>query len=538
MADVIRIKRRVSGAPGAPASLANAELAYNELDHTLYYGEGTGGAGGTASVIVAIGGPGLASSTNPAMDGTAAPGTASLLSRGDHVHPSDTSRAPLASPAFTGTPTAPTVTPGSDSTTKLATTAFVQSAISAVSAGVTNITVSNGLSGGGTGVVNIGISPNGIANASLGTMAAHTYKGNNTGAAATPIDVTAAQLMTDLGGAPLNSPAFTGTPTAPTAANGTNTIQLATTQYVLATRIDQLQPPNIDVAWNSHRITGLLDPASPGDAATKNYVDATIQGMQVKPTARLATAAALPANTYANGTAGLGATLTATANAALSVDGTAVAANDVILVKNEAAAANNGLYIVTNAGSASAAYVLTRHVDMDTSGEYSGAFVPVGNAGATNANTLWLANPTTPVTVGTTAIPFTQLNSATSYTPGNGISIAGNVISAVGVAGHITVGGTGIDIASTYTGQVSITTLGTIATGTWQASTIAVPYGGTGATTLTGYVKGNGTAAMTGSATIPNTDITGLGTMAVQNANAVAISGGTIDGITLDGGTF
>ena len=45
-------------------------------------------------------------------------------------------------------------------------------------------------------------------------------------------------------------------------------------------------------------------------------------------------------------------------------------------------------------------------------------------------------------------------------------------------------------------------------------------------------------AALTGVATIPNTDITGLGTMSVQNANAVAITGGTIDGITLDGGTF
>src|SRR5262245_22486267 len=107
MADVIRIKRRVSGAPGAPASLANAEICYNEVDHLLYYGEGTGGGGGSASVIVPIGGPGLASNTAPAMDGTAAAGTSSFLARTDHVHPTDTSRAPLASPALTGTPTAP-----------------------------------------------------------------------------------------------------------------------------------------------------------------------------------------------------------------------------------------------------------------------------------------------------------------------------------------------------------------------------------------------------------------------------------------------
>ncbi|HEY7036000.1 MAG TPA: hypothetical protein VH482_32000, partial [Thermomicrobiales bacterium] len=158
--------------------------------------------------------------------------------------------------------------------------------------------------------------------------------------------------------------------------------------------------------------------------------------------------------------------------------------------------------------------------------------------GSVNANTLWLANPTTPVTVGTTAIPFTQLNSATSYTPGNGINIAGNVISAVGVSGRISVGGSGIDIAASYVGQTSITTLGTITGGTWNGTVINPQWGGTGASGLTGYVKGNGIAAMTASATIPNTDIAGLGTMSTQNAGAVAITGGSIDGVTFDGGTF
>jgi len=62
---------------------------------------------------------------------------------------------------------------------------------------------------------------------------------------------------------------------------------------------------------------------------------------------------------------------------------------------------------------------------------------------------------------------------------------------------------------------------------------IDVANGGTGAATLTGYVKGNGTSAMTASATVPSGDITGLGTMATQNANAVAITGGTINGTTI-----
>jgi hypothetical protein len=56
---------------------------------------------------------------------------------------------------------------------------------------------------------------------------------------------------------------------------------------------------------------------------------------------------------------------------------------------------------------------------------------------------------------------------------------------------------------------------------------LPVANGGTGASTLTGYVKGNGTSAMTATTTIPNTDISGLGTISTQNANAVAITGGT-----------
>ena len=92
-------------------------------------------------------------------------------------------------------------------------------------------------------------------------------------------------------------------------------------------------------------------------------------------------------------------------------------------------------------------------------------------------------------------------------------------------------------------GSGNVSPLGTVGSGTWQGSTIAVAYGGTGATTLTGYVKGAGTTPLTASATIPNTDISGLGTMSTQNASSVAITGGTIDGTTIGGvstaaGTF
>lgn len=70
-----------------------------------------------------------ASTTEPKMDGTAAVGTELAFARGDHRHPTDTSRAPIASPEFTGTPTAPTATSGTN-TTQIATTAFVSAAVS------------------------------------------------------------------------------------------------------------------------------------------------------------------------------------------------------------------------------------------------------------------------------------------------------------------------------------------------------------------------------------------------------------------------
>jgi hypothetical protein len=69
------------------------------------------------------------------------------------------------------------------------------------------------------------------------------------------------------------------------------------------------------------------------------------------------------------------------------------------------------------------------------------------------------------------------------------------------------------------------------------AGTLIVGNGGTGAATLTGYVKGSGTSALTASATIPNTDISGLGTMSTQNASSVTITGGTVNGTAIGGTT-
>lgn len=79
-----------------------------------------------------------ASSTVPKMDGTAAVGSETAFARGDHRHPTDTSRAPLASPSFTGTPTAPTAESGTN-TTQIATTAFVKTAVDAMKASLPSV---------------------------------------------------------------------------------------------------------------------------------------------------------------------------------------------------------------------------------------------------------------------------------------------------------------------------------------------------------------------------------------------------------------
>lgn len=212
-------------------------------------------------------------------------------------------------------------------------------------------------------------------------------------------------------------------------------------------------------------LTLHADPTSALHAATKQYVDGVAQGLDIKTTATVATTAALPAGTYNNGTAGVGATFTVTATGTLTVDGYVTALGDYILAKDQGSQFQNGLYLVTTAGAIGVSAVLTRATDMDKNTEFSGAFIPVGNVGTANANTLWLANPSGPVTVGTTNIPFTQLNGATSLTAGNGIGISGNTVSVTSAnVGRIAVSGSGVDLASL--------TIGGSGVGTWTKFTV------------------------------------------------------------------
>jgi hypothetical protein len=196
----------------------------------------------------------------PLMDGVASAGSGSSVALANHVHPTDTSRSPLASPTFTGTPAAPTATQNTN-TTQLATTAFVLGQSSSTTPNM------DGAAAVGTGTTF--------------ARADHTHP-------------------TDTSRAPLASPTFTGTPAAPTAAQNTNTTQVATTAFVLAqassttplidgtatigtgttfARADHIHPTDTSRApVASPTFTGTVtlpaDPASALQAATKQYVDA------------------------------------------------------------------------------------------------------------------------------------------------------------------------------------------------------------------------------------------------------------------------
>lgn len=270
----------------------------------------------------------------------------------------------------------------------------------------------------------------------------------------------------------------------------------------------------VDVA--SKRITNVAEPTQATDAATKNYVDAVKTGLNVKDAVRVATTANLTV-TYNNGTSGVGATLTnAGTQAALTIDSVVLVVGDRVLVKDQTTALQNGIYTVTNVGSASTNWVLTRATDFDQSpnGEIAGGdftFVQEGTVGADNG---YVVTTNGDITVGTTSIDWVQFSGAGSVIAGDGLTKSGNTLDVVGTANRITVTADAVDIASTYVGQSTITTLGTIGTGTWNATTIAANKGGTGVAnaasstiTLGGALSFSG-AYTTGFTVTGNTSVT------------------------------
>jgi hypothetical protein len=170
-------------------------------------------------------------------------------------------------------------------------------------------------------------------------------------------------------------------------------------------------------------------PASSTDITNKAYVDAFLQGLSPKNSVVAASAAALPAYTYANGAAGVGATITKTTPGALTLDGvTGFSVGDRVLIKDETAAnaPYNGIYVVTVPGGV-AAFVLTRATDNDQSADFPGAFV-FCESGTVNTGAGFVCTNTAGVVVGTTAITWTQFSGAGEITAGAGLTKSGNTL--------------------------------------------------------------------------------------------------------------
>jgi hypothetical protein len=253
--------------------------------------------------------------------------------------------------------------------------------------------------------------------------------------------------------------------------------------------LNDFAPPNGSLSAGGQLITNVAYPSANTDAANKQYVDETAQGLSVK--------AAVKAATTSN----------ITLNGDQTIDGVSIGAGDRVLVKAQTAGQYNGIY-VAQSGS------WTRATDADENSEVaSGMFVFV-TSGTTNANSGWILTTANPITVGTTPLSFAQFSGAGQIDAGSGLTKSGNTLHVGGTSDRITVNADSVDISANYAGQTTITTLGTVTTGTWSAATIAVNKGGTG---MTSYAVGDIVYASGA------TTLSGLADVATGNA---LISGG------------
>lgn len=401
MANTIRIKRRANGGgAGAPTTLQNAELAFNEQTNVLYYGTGTGGAGGSATSVIPIAGNGafVDTSTNQTVAGTK---------------------------TFSNT-IAGSITGNAGTATALATGRTIA---------ITGDLAYTSGSFDGTGNVT-GTGTLATVNSNVGTY--------------TKVTINAKGLATAGAQASLTD----------------------------------LSSPAAAFSFNSQRLTTLADPVNAQDAATKNYVDSTAQGLDTK-------ASCLAAST----------TNIATLSGLLTIDGVTVAAGDRVLVKNQTAQADNGIYVAS-------ATAWARSSDMNLWAEFPGAYTFI-EQGTTQADSGWVCTSNQGGTLGTTAITWTQFSGAGTYNAGTGLTLTGSTFSITNTA--VTAGSYG---AASQTLSATVNAQGQMTALSAQAIAIA------------------------------NTQVSGLGTMSTQNAASVAITGGSItnlstfDGITIDGGTF
>lgn len=425
MPNTIRIKRRAAGG----ASGSPSSLAAAELAYNeqddVLY-YGKGDSGGEATSIPAIGGPGAYVS----LAGTQTISGAKTFSGASDL----------------GALTIATTQAGSDNSTRVATTAFVkgQGYLTANQA----ISLSGDVTGSGTTAITATL-------ANAGTAGTYT------------------KVTTDAKGR-VTSGTTLGAGDIPTLTAAK--ISDFDTQ-VRTSRLDQMTAPTGSLSLNSQKITNLATPTLDTDATTKAYVDALAQGLSWKASVRAATTA----NITLSGTQ--------------TIDGVEVTAGDRVLVKDQSTATANGIYVV-------AAGAWARATDADVSAEVPTGLAVFVSEGTASGDKAWVLTTNAPITLGTTGLAFAQMTGSASGET--------NTASNVGAAGTgVYDGKSGVDlqfrkinaasskISVTLNGQQldldvvpgNITALGTLVTGTWQATAIGLAYGGTGAN-LSGAADG------------------------------------------------
>ena len=281
---------------------------------------------------------------------------------------------------------------------------------------------------------------------------------------------------------------------------------------VRTNRLDQMAAPTGSVSLNSQTITNLSDPVNTQDAATKGFVEATSQGLDVKDSCKVATTGNI--------------TISTALNSGDTLDGVTLADNDRVLVKDQSTASQNGIYIVGSSPS--------RSSDLASGADAAGMFTFV-EQGTVNADNGFVCTSNKgSAVVGTNNLTFAQFSGAGQITAGNGLDKSGNTIS--------------VDLKSNGGLVIESTEIAVDLSASSITGTLAVSDGGTGSTSASGSRTNLG--LVIGTDVEPHSDkLTELATMDQTTASALADLTSTevaiLDGATvstaelniLDGGT-
>ena len=528
MANTIRIKRRGSaGATGAPDSLENAELAFNEADNTLYYGKGTGGAGGTATSVEAIGGIGafVTKSTSQTISGDK---------------------------TFSGVVIVPTPTANTHATTK----AYVDGAVSAVSGSITvagdsgtsqTVSLSDTLTiSGGTGLSSIASTTDTLTlNLDNTAVTAATY-GNASAVGTFTVDAQGRLSNAVSTSISITSAAITDFNEAAQDAYG-SLVSSGTQSGITVTYDDANTKVNFSVAAQSFTAAadgGSSQTITAGDTFTiAGGVGLTSAATSDTITLDLDNTAVTAGSYGAAGTVG-GFTvdaqgrLTAASNTAISITASQISDRATNLVTGLTGTANE--ITVSNSGVGAVTLSLPANVTISNNLVVTGDFTVQGNTTTLNTATLTvedknivLANVDTPTDTtadgagitlkGATDKTLNWVDATDAWTSSEHLNLL--------TTKSFQIAGTSV-LSNTTLGSgilnSSLTSLGTIGTGVWNGTAIGAVYGGTG---LTSYTTGDLVYA---SAT--NT----LSKAAIGTAGQFlkVVSGVPAWSDTVDGGTF